>query len=330
MNFLKAFLVFYCRPIEILIDKFKMKKLESILSIKLFCKLLIIYSLPIVVLVISFFLLKECGSYIYEHKDITANIIKPDSTYFESTEQYQNHNRDVLNMLLAREVSDVVSISSESGSLVQIRAIYAGIMGIMLAIFLNQKVSKKSFYVLALILITIFHGYDIHLLDLINRSRDAKLITSKSIDTLVNIKPSDSTWYNVDFSTRNDEYEALSKNSISRKILYFFFLKYSPPTEEIDSKNSDPTSGKPTLNTHVDLAHIVFYKFSLHVAYFLFTYTYSLNTHFDLAHFIFYKMPLLFVYIFFIIDYRRKKVRQMSEQSRRAFNSLKNMRSKFY
>jgi hypothetical protein len=301
MNFLKAFLVFICHAIEILIAKFKMNKLEDILFKKVCWRILRVDIIVILLIITPFIFLKGCGDNIYKNKDITANILKPDSTYFESTEQYQNHNRDVLNMLLAREVSDVVSISSESGSLVQIRAIYAGIMGIMLAIFLNQKVSKKSFYVLALILITIFHGYDIHLLDLINRSRDAKLITSKSIDILVNQKTSDSTWYNVDFSKRNAEYEAMSNNSKCRKILYFFFLKYSPPTEEIDSKNSDPTSGKPTLNTHVDLAHLIFYK-----------------------------IPLLSVYIFFIIDYRRKKVRQMSEQSRIAFNSLKNMRSKFY
>jgi hypothetical protein len=188
---------------------------------KLFLSRIIIFvwlDIIILLLLISFFI---CGRIYYEPIKIDSPILYPDSSFHTSNTELFAHNADLISTLQERESLEANSISSENNGLRQTRSIYIGIIGVLLT-FVFRKNERNNAYIIILVLIFLFYGLDIHLVDAINRSTDSKTITSKALELVINQKPNDAIWCDVNYTQRNSQFDKMHDTRIPRKLLAAF------------------------------------------------------------------------------------------------------------
>jgi hypothetical protein len=131
--------------------------------------------------------------------------------------ELSNHNLNLISSLKMRESLGANSILSSEGGVRQTRSIYIGIIGVLLTFLFNRNGNRKT-YIVLLSLIILFYGLDIHLVDLIQRSSDVKQITSDALDLIVKQNPTDSIWYNINYSLRDSQFPKFHDTRIFRKL----------------------------------------------------------------------------------------------------------------
>lgn len=192
-----------------------MKSIKNILTEYRF--LILISALLISILLIIYFTVP-----IEQIKFNSSILIQVDSTKATSN-SILNHNERLISSLQVRESLDANSMFSQIDGIRQTRSIYVAIIGIILTlIFSNSKIERVFVYLSLLVIIFIFYGLDIHLEDLLERSKQTKDLTSNALNTLINEVPQDSIWYELNYKSRNIEFEKLSTTSFCRKLINMF------------------------------------------------------------------------------------------------------------
>jgi hypothetical protein len=116
-----------------------------------------------------------------------------------------------------RETIGNNSILASDDGLRQTRSIYIGIIGILLT-FVFSKQNYQKAYVIILILVILFYGLDIHLSDLIQRTRDSNQMTAHALNQIVKQTPIDCTWYDIDYSKIKAQSHEVESVRIFRKM----------------------------------------------------------------------------------------------------------------
>ena len=158
-----------------------------------------------VILLIAIVIFFLYGHFSSEPIEKNITILFADSTLIVSQTELSTHNINLISTLQGREAIDINSIVSQVSVIIQNRVIYMALIGIILTLLLrnNRKTNNSFIYIFLLILIISFYGLDIHQEDLLTRSEDSKEITSNALDYMVNLKPTDTSWYYIDYAQRN-------------------------------------------------------------------------------------------------------------------------------
>jgi len=174
-----------------------------------------------IILLLLLFVLFICGRIFYEPIKNNSPVLFSDTSLHVSRIDLQVHNTYLISTLQERESSDANSVSSENEGLRQTRSIYIAITCVILTFVFNKNESDNA-YIFLLVLITLFYGLDIHLLDMLGRSTDSKNIASKALELVVKQRPNDSTWYDINNSERNYQFDRMHDTRIARKLCAAF------------------------------------------------------------------------------------------------------------
>lgn len=124
------------------------------------------------------------------------------------------HNSALLNLLQEREAADKNQLAMKEGILWQARMFYSVILVGLASLLFTLRSEKQdsagwvSFILLALIIFT--SSVEVQLEDLRKRQESFYHITVNAIDSLVDVKSIDETWYKLDYQ---DYYKQLPKPS---------------------------------------------------------------------------------------------------------------------
>jgi hypothetical protein len=163
------------------------------------------------------------GHFFSEPFEKNITILFADSTLEVSQKNLSAHNANLISTLRERESMYISSIVSQVSAIMQNRVIYIALIGVILTLFFSkyEKKNNSFIYIILLVLFILFYGLDVHQEDLLTRREKTKEITSNTLDYLVNLKPTDTSWYYIDYTKRNSMF--FEKNSefctrIPRKI----------------------------------------------------------------------------------------------------------------
>ena len=188
------------------------------------------------------------GCLLYEPTKNDITILFHNDTLKVSPEDLSTHNMNLISTLQGRESTYINSIVSQEASIMQNRVIYMALIGVILTLLYKNN-GNRNIYIILLFLIIFFYGLDIHQEDLLTRSAKTKGFTSKSLDFMVNLKPTDTIWYYIDYAERNSK----------------FFEKYTEFPNRLYRKSHAAFKPKPIQFVYyfLPLIFIYFYVFKL-------------------------------------------------------------------
>lgn len=138
------------------------------------------------------------------------------------------HNKIIISTLQEREATrDNLSVSKEN-NLRETRTIYVALLGIILAIVLNQRNNKKLIIVLLLLLIGGIYSIEVHLKDLIHRGQGCCSILHRSVEEIV----STDKIYNKYFVLNFDELLNQQYNAHDDRIYRKLWKAFDPDWEQ--------------------------------------------------------------------------------------------------
>ncbi|TSA16821.1 hypothetical protein D4R75_13065 [bacterium] len=141
-----------------------------------------------------------------------------------TTKQYQAHGVSIHNSYLmtfleanlARQSSE---ISSRENTKAQTRLFYAAILAAVIAFFsLRGGNSHPVIVVVPMVLIVSMYVLEIHQDDLNRRSFDYYHAETNAIETLVDLNPTDTTWYRKEGDTIQHVVDSVHNTRVARKI----------------------------------------------------------------------------------------------------------------
>ena len=174
----------------------------------------------VIILIVGILYLK--GQQPFEPIKYKCSILKPKYTLSFSNSELLKHDTNLISTLQERESWNIATISSEKDGILQLRSIYIGVISIVFALTLRKRSKRKMYLMMALIIITVFALLDIHLEDLLNRNVENRDLTSRSLDSLINQKPNDVVWYELNYHDRDSIYTRMSNSRLNRKAHLIF------------------------------------------------------------------------------------------------------------
>jgi hypothetical protein len=144
--------------------------------------------------------------------DQTLFDIKIDSTVDVLKIQAVAHNKILIDVLQQRLAIDYNNLNSSLNVKMQFRSFYIAILaGLSSLLFHKDIMWKSKIRITLLFFIIIMYFLEVHYDDFNTRKNDISCIMYKSANLLVNLKPNDSTWYEL------QKWDSKLKNTVGEK-----------------------------------------------------------------------------------------------------------------
>jgi hypothetical protein len=126
------------------------------------------------------------------------------------------HNKVLIDVLQQRLAIDYSSLTSSLSIKMQFRLFYTAILAGLSSLLFSTSISNKTKNIVIrrvlLSMIIIMYLLEVHFDDLYTRKDDVSKVKYMSVDSLVNLKPNDSTWYDL-----NNKWETSDSESVAAK-----------------------------------------------------------------------------------------------------------------
>jgi hypothetical protein len=159
------------------------------------------------------------------HQILSKNLsdIKVDTTISVLNIHAAAHNKILIDVLQERLAIEYSNLNSNLSIKMQFRLFYTAILAGLSSLFFHKDIMWKSFIRITLLfLIIMMYLLEVHFDDLYRRQKDFSIIMYNSADSLISLKPNDSTWYDFkkwDTSDVKANWDSVSTNgSIYRKL----------------------------------------------------------------------------------------------------------------
>lgn len=153
----------------------------------------------------------------------TILIISPDTTRFFLATDWQ-WRIEYLSEIVMQHLASYVQVHMvHSSDKLQIRLGFIAIYIALIIPFLRLKRKNRSLVLIVSIIFFLgFYGYEIHSNELDSRLDFKRKCINNTLVFLSNIKPENSTWYDIKLDEMNQHIEDARINRKCRKICYFF------------------------------------------------------------------------------------------------------------